>query len=81
MMQKAPPEMGSSSDKHPDTHLPTVPPPAQIRQAFVASTGFEQGRATSTPPMTSRRTRRGVPNRTSLLDDSSHGGISVQIKT
>ena len=77
MMQKGPPKMGSSSDKHTDTHLLTIPPPVQIPQAFVASTGFEQGQAKSAPPMKSRRKRRGVPNRTSLLDDSSHGGISV----
>src|SRR5687768_642689 len=76
MMRKAPPEMGSSSDKQTDTHLLTIPPPVQTPQAFVASSAFEQGRAKSAPPMKSRRTRRGVPNRTSLLDDSSHGGTS-----
>ena len=61
MMQKAPPEMGSSSDKQPDTHLLTISSPVQTPQAFVASTGFEQGWAKSAPPMKSRRTRRGVP--------------------
>jgi hypothetical protein len=81
MMQKAPPAMGSSSASKPDTRLLPIPPPVQIPQAFVASTRFEQGPAKAAPPMKSRRKRRGVLNRTSLLDDSSNGGISVWRRT
>jgi hypothetical protein len=76
-MLKAPPQMGSSSDKQPDTRVLTIPPPVRTPQAFVARAGFEQRRAKSAPRMASCRTRREVPNRTSLLDDSSDGGISA----
>jgi hypothetical protein len=42
-MQKAPPEMGSSSDKQPDTRSMAIPPPGQSAPAFLCSNGFRIG--------------------------------------
>jgi hypothetical protein len=43
MMQKAPPEMGSSSDKQPDTRSLAIPPPGQTAPASLCSNGFRMG--------------------------------------